>query len=290
MRERPARLTRADRPPVDQRNIWANALLAAGGRMGIAAVLVVGRVLPLPTPALTILIALVPLVLLCGIVQAGRVGWPRWGAVWLMDFATLSFLTPVLLWNGFAAAGPPRLLPAERSVYLETVIVAFMLLALLGGLAGWLAGRQLGVAAILLLPAVLEVPALVPALTDYRDATAFEALVSAYAVASVVTLIAWLGPAAWRLWLGPLATVAYLAFLMLVPGLGMLARRPAPVSAFHPLLIAFGLFLVVAAPLFGVRLRLGPRRGSRRRSRRRTRVGTDAVDVVAAAHESERPE
>lgn len=263
--------------------------------MGIAATFIASRIVPLPPAVQAGLAVFLLLCLLLGVLRAWSTGWPPWGTVWLIDFATLSLLTPILVWNGFIASGPPRMLAAERSAYLETVIAAFLLLVLLGGVAGWVAGRRVGVAGILLLPAVIQAPALASALPDYRDATVFAALAGAYALAALVTAVAWLAPSTWRLWLAPLAAVVYLVVLILGPGLGALPRRPAPVSNFHPLLIAFGVLLVAAAPLFGIRpgrpalgsLRLR-RSGPRRARTRRRPVSGDLGDAAEVESVSER--
>jgi len=289
-----ARVTppRVVRPGGDPRAVWANAILAAGGRAGIGVALIGSRVVPLPAPVQAGLSVLVLLALLLGITRAWRTGWPAWGTVWLMDFATLTLLTPILIWNGFVASGPARMMAAERRAYLETMLAAFALLVLLGGLAGWIGGRRVGLAGILLLPAVLQAPALVPALTDYRNATAFVALAGVYLLSALATGAAWLAPLAWRLWLAPLAAVVYLMMLLLGPGLGVLSQRPAPVSSFHPLLIAFGMVLVAAAPLFGVRGRPampGKRPHWPRRARERRRPAVeDRGDVAEVGSTPER--
>lgn len=283
---------RVVRPAGDRRAVWANAILAAGGRAGIGLALIGSRVVPLPALVQAGLSVFVLLALLLGTFRAWRTGWPAWGTVWLMDFATLTLLTPVLVWNGFVASGPARMMAAERRAYLETILAAFVLLVLLGGVAGWIGGRRVGLAGILLLPAVLQAPALVPALTDYRDATVFVALAGVYLLSALATGAAWLAPSAWRLWLAPLAAVVYLIVLLLGPGLGALTQRPAPVSGFHSLLIAFGLVLVAAAPLFGVRGRpavSGPRPHWPRRARARRRPAVeDRGDVAEVGPTSER--
>lgn len=283
------RRVRATPPSVDQRGIWANALLASGSRAAIMGFLLLAWIGALPIDMLLVAAVTLMLGLFLVLAFSWSEGLPEWGTVWLMDFVILTLVTPIVVWNGFVAAGRAAMLPPEIRAYLVTFVAAFVVLALVTALAAWIARSMRPVAGVLLLPAVLQAPGLAATLGDYRDATVTIALATAYLVAIGATLAAWLVDVRLRLWLAPAAALIYmLGWMVLGPGVAPLGASPALVKALHPLLIILSLGLVVIVPVLGIvplgRLARGATRPPRRRRPRRRAVPRDPEAEWDAVH------
>lgn len=252
-------------PASDRRELWAMAFSSAAGRAGFALLCLVPRLVAVPSSALVGGGVLLVLGIAAVVLRALR-GRPPWLVTWLADLVGLGLVTPLLVMNAFVAADALPLLPAERSAYLQTAVGALVVFVLLAGGAWWLSRDAAWLAGLAMLPAALQIPALLGTLDDFRDATVLTALGAAYAVAALATVAGWFLPRVARGWLPAAVFGAYVGVLILLtPGLRTVSERSAPTTTVQPLLLLVAAGALVAIGMASMLRGHGPR--GRRRGR-----------------------
>lgn len=248
--QQPEPRPRGVRPPSpDVRGAWAQAIATCLGRVLVAVLCLLPRLVPVPAVGLVVLGLAVLIAHFVVVYLAWRDGLPDWGMVWLADLLTLGLVAPIVVMHGFLASTTGPLLPAERTAYLETTLAAALALLLATRVALHLDRRMPGMGGVLILPAVLQVPALIAVYDDYRDIQTLGALAIAYAVAAGVTIGAIVLPPNSRRWLAPATWAAFtLVLLVVASGVSTLGARPGVIRGGQIvlLLLAAGCLLVAS--------------------------------------------
>jgi hypothetical protein len=199
--------------------------------------------------------------LLFVITQTDKIQTQRLRKQTILDLATLITVMPVAILNGFVAAEPGSLLPAERSALLQTG--GGLLIAVTVSI--WLA-TYLFVSDRALLPAV-ALPGLMVVLTtnfvlhDYRNQTVLAMIaVSYFFGAAAVALSALVDEPARRYFPAALFGTMILAGIALFnPGLLNVFERDPLVQVITAMMILIGMVFLVAAPNPAIDLMGSPR-------------------------------
>ena len=224
----------------------------------------------------------------------------RWGttlsrAAWVMDGITLGVITPILVVNAFAATGTGPMHHAESSVYLQTIVVATIVLVGLTLYGSRLRSRHAFSWGVLLLPAALTTVGLMSAYADYKTTSIVLALSLAWLAAIIITVVAQVVSGGFAMIFPLIGFGLYTLGCILLTGCGLaFGGRPAPISFVHPVFIVV-LGIALLAPLLpaGERDLAGNLPGSgrsRRKARRRrnqprrpqpgSRSGRDQVELA----------
>jgi hypothetical protein len=168
----------------------------------------------------------------------------------IVDLTILLTIVPVAVLNGFVAAEPGDLLPAEQSSLLQTtggLLISFAIVVWLTSTL-FVDARQL--LPSILLPGLLFVLVLTFVLHDYRNQTVLAMLTASYFVgAAAIALGSFVEESVQRY--VPLAFygATILAGLVLFdPGLGNVADREGMVQIFTGMMVLIGLAVLLVTP------------------------------------------
>jgi hypothetical protein len=208
--------------------------------------------------------AIVVLLFVAGLLS-DRWGSPRARSMWVVDALTFGLLTPPLVISTFAGVGDGPLHHAERTTYLQAILVAIVVLAALVVVTlRWFQGPLYSAA---FLPAALTASGIALAYRDFRLVTVASGLAFVWLVSALATLMT-------RLTQGRLEQAlpygVYVLFMLLIlvvrPALVTLGNRPAPVGAVQLLLLILSAAALITPELLNRPPQTAARSGPRRRT------------------------
>jgi hypothetical protein len=225
--------------------------------------------------AVVIIVALVALV-----IQTDREQTHTVRRQTMMDLFILLAVVPIVILNGFVAAEPGSLLPAERATLLQTSGGLLIVLAIAIWLAMTLFPEERSLVPAVLLPGLIMIVAINFVLHDYRNQTVLAMLAVSYFIGTAtVALGSVVDEPVRRHVPGAFYVATLMAGLVLFdPGLGNLGDRSGLVQTFFGLfaLLSLAVLFVVPNPSFDqIRLSAG-RSATRERQPRSERNSDDS--------------
>jgi hypothetical protein len=199
----------------------------------------------------------------------------------MFDLALLTTVFPIAALNGFVAAEPDSLLPAERAAMLQTGGALLIVLGLVIAFAMYLFPDDDSFVGAAALPALLAVLSISFVLHDFRNQTVLAMFAVSYFVgATAIGIGSVVEPAVRRFvpaafYVSTLVTGA----VLFDPGLGNVFTRDGMVQMFSGMTILFGLAVVFAIPAAHLDLSrtfAQPSRQSRRRTETAERNSDDS--------------
>jgi hypothetical protein len=219
-------------------------------RFGIVLILLAAVVLDRMREQMTIVAAILVVGLFALLFQSDTDQTQKLRRQTIVDLVIFVIVVPVAALNGFVAAEPDELLPAEQSALLQTTGGLLIAIALLVWLTATLFVDDRALLPAIMLPGLVLVLALTFVLHDYRNQTVLAMLTASYLIGAVsVALGSFIEEAIQRY--VPLAFygATILAGLILFdPGLGNIAEREGLVQIFTGMMVLIGIAALLVTP------------------------------------------
>ncbi len=168
----------------------------------------------------------------------------------IVDLVTLLIMVPVAVLNGFVAAEPGELLPAEQSSLLQTTGGLLIAVALLIWLTTTLFVDDRALLPAVMLPGLLIILMLTFILHDYRSQTVLAMLTASYLIGAAAVALGFFVDEQVQRYVPLVFYGATLVAGMLLfdPGLGNLFDREGMVQLFSGMMIVIGLAALFVTP------------------------------------------